>query len=140
MTSVAFAMLNYAKTRAWFRSLVDCPPGRCRTGYGLLEAWWTGNKDCNHATCVGATGCVLDYHRCCQDVDRVLHGLVLSGYLEPATRSQPLPGHTTKASGPDISRIRANIKWADRIHEPAYIYGFDPTAKLIEYLEKTEKE
>lgn len=137
-TLITATMFRLATTRAWFQSLIDCPPGRCRSGYGLLEAWWSGDE-CNHACCAGAMGCILRYHQAAQDVDRALEELVFKGYLEPATKSQPLRGHTHNAHETTIAKIRPGIPWDQKVFESAYVYGFDPTAKLIELMERGER-
>lgn len=117
----------------WLQSLVDCPPGRLRSGYQLLTEWWQ-SFHCGHAMCVKATGCVLMYPTACRDVGDALDELVEVGMVAPVGASVTVPGHTTKASGPDISRVRSGVRWGERIHEPAYIFLFESGDRLPAWL------
>lgn len=127
------------RVRAWLRTLVDCPPGAVRHGYGLLDAWWAG-YGCGHVVCEEALGCVLLYPHACQDVGEALDWLVQVQLVQPVGRSAPATGHTHKASGPDLSRIRAGVPWSQRVHEPAYLYHFTSGDKLDQWLDSANGE
>jgi hypothetical protein len=126
--------IDHPAVRDWLQTLYDCPPGRARHGYGLVDAWWSGYR-CRHALCIGAVGCVLEYHRACSSVHAALIEMVDLQLVVPVGRSHPLEGHTHTVEGFVPLKCKAGEKWLEGF-APTYTYGFEPGDRLCEYLDE----